>query len=80
MNPGAPPTIDDLLAHAGFVRAVACAAVRGDHDVDDVVQATWLASIERGPSHGGSPRGWLATVVRKRSTRLQAIREPPPCP
>ena len=66
-----PPTLDDLLTHASFVRAVARAAVRGDADVDDVVQATWLAAVEIGPRHGGSPRGWLATVARNAARGLK---------
>ncbi len=62
-NPAFPP-IEDLLVHAPFVRAVATAAVYGDDAVDDVVQATWLAAMERPPRHGKSVRGWLATVAR----------------
>jgi RNA polymerase sigma factor (sigma-70 family) len=58
------PTLQEMLIHAPFVRAVARAAVWGDQQVDDVVQATWLAALEKGPRHAASLKGWLATVTR----------------
>ena len=61
------PSIDALLAHAPFVRAVARAAVRGDDQVDDIVQETWLAAITRGPTRPGPLGGWLARVARRRA-------------
>ena len=59
------PLAADLLVHAGFVRAVARATLRGDADVEDVVQETWVAALQSGPRPGGSLRAWLGGVVRR---------------
>jgi RNA polymerase sigma-70 factor (ECF subfamily) len=56
--------IDELLAHAGWVRELALALVGDAASADDLVQDTWIAAM-RGPSEGPmSPRPWLARVMR----------------
>jgi RNA polymerase sigma-70 factor (ECF subfamily) len=67
MTRNRPTSAVDLLQHAEFVRAVASAAVRGDHDVDDVVQETWLSTLRAEPEELRRPRGWLGAVVHRRA-------------
>jgi RNA polymerase sigma-70 factor (ECF subfamily) len=58
-----------LLAHAPFVRSIACALLHDENDVDDVVQQTWLAAMTTPPrarEGGGGLRSWLARVVKSR--------------
>ena len=55
--------VEHLLTHAGFVRGLTRALLRGDPRVDDVVQETWLAAIRRGPRRGVPARAWLGAVV-----------------
>ncbi len=52
----------ELLAHAGFVRAIACALLTPDR-ADDVVQETMLAAVQRPPR--GRLKPWLAAVARR---------------
>ena len=58
------PSPDALVAHAGFIRAVARKLLLDDHEVDDVVQQTLLAAIEKPPARPGPLKPWLATVAR----------------
>src|SRR5258705_5724464 len=53
-----------LLAHAGFVRSVARSLLADENAVDDVVQQTWLAALEKPPREPGALRRWLARVAR----------------
>ncbi len=53
-----------LLAHAGFVRALAQRLVFDEHLARDVEQETWLAALEHAPSDPRSPKAWLARLVR----------------
>ncbi len=59
-----PPSVDLLLAHAGFVRAAARAVLGGDAEVEDVVQETWVKALDRGPREPGALRAWLGRVAR----------------
>jgi len=61
------PHADALLAHAGFVRCVARAALRGDAEVDDVVQETWLAALQSAPRRPGALRAWLGGIARRQA-------------
>jgi RNA polymerase sigma factor (sigma-70 family) len=51
------------------------------HDVDDVVQATWLQFLEHGRSlrEPAAVKGWLSTTARRQSLRLlqRRVREQP---
>jgi RNA polymerase sigma-70 factor (ECF subfamily) len=53
-----------FLEQAGWVRAVARALVLETHRVDDVVQETWLAALERPTTKVGNVRAWLGGIVR----------------
>lgn len=55
---------EELLAHAGWVRALVRELVADDSRVDDIVQQAWLAALERRPVHVLRPRAWLAGVIR----------------
>src|SRR5262245_53645134 len=64
----------ELLAHAGWLRALAASLVRDD--ADDVVQATMLAALRTPPREGVPLAPWLARVARHLSlnTRRAASR------
>src|SRR5688572_26758031 len=61
----AETNIDALLAHSGWVRALAASLARDPGLADDIVQETWISVLRRGPRDGRSPRGWLATLLRR---------------
>ena len=63
--------LDRLLAEESFVRSLAKSLLFDDHEVDEVVQQTWLQALRRPPSHAESPRGWLASVVRSQASNLR---------
>ncbi|MBK7878804.1 MAG: sigma-70 family RNA polymerase sigma factor [Planctomycetes bacterium] len=76
-----PSSIDSLLAHADWVRALARHLVRDPDTASEVEQEVWRAALERPPQHDANPRGWLATVARnaaralKRSEKRRTHRE-----
>ncbi|MHC4937541.1 MAG: sigma-70 family RNA polymerase sigma factor [Planctomycetota bacterium] len=55
------PQPEVLISHAGFIRAVAQRLLLDDHEVDDVVQQTLLAALEKPPRREVKP--WLAAVA-----------------
>ncbi len=57
-------SLDALLAHRDWVRALAHRLVLDPNDAADVEQETWRMAVERPPRHAESLRGWLAAVVR----------------
>src|SRR5688500_2881901 len=67
MAEDAAPFREDLLAHAGFVRALARAALRGDAEREDLEQDTWLAALRGAPREPDRQRSWLAAVVHNRA-------------
>lgn len=69
---GRPLDAETLLAHAGWVRALARSLVADGQGADDVVQLTLIAALERPPRDDVPLRPWLARVARNFS--LQAIR------
>ncbi|MBL9088201.1 MAG: sigma-70 family RNA polymerase sigma factor, partial [Planctomycetia bacterium] len=68
-----PITLDEALAHEGFVRALARGALGRDDAVEDVVQETLLAVVRQRPAPR-SVRGWLAAVVRRRAADITRAR------
>lgn len=65
MKPNSSPlSTDQLLDHEPWVRKLARRLLDDDHRVDDVVQQTLLAAIERPPEQHGRLTSWLATVTR----------------
>ncbi len=61
--------LDDLLAQAGWAKALARQLVRDDGSADDLVQRTWVAALEHPPTlaNRGAPatlRRWMASVMR----------------
>ena len=59
-------SIDELLAERDYVRRLAEGLLFDAHEVDDVVQQTWLAALKRPPANADNVRGWLGQVVRNR--------------
>ena len=57
--------IESLLAHRAWVRDLARKLVHDENRADDLEQQAWLAAMERPPARMDSPRGWLATVLRR---------------
>jgi RNA polymerase sigma factor (sigma-70 family) len=57
-------TVEQLLAHAAWLRRLAHGLVRGDAAAEDLVQETWIAALRRPPEPGAPLRPWLATVLR----------------
>lgn len=59
-----------LLRHAGFVSALARAALRGDSESEDLAQDAWVAALEHAPEGEERQRSWFVRVVRNRATDL----------
>src|SRR5262245_14686566 len=72
---------EDLLAQAGWLRALALRLVRDDDIADDLVQDTLITTMHRTPERSESARSWLAKVMvnrlrmRARSEGRRAARE-----
>jgi RNA polymerase sigma-70 factor (ECF subfamily) len=58
------PELEALLDNAAWARALARSLVRDPHHADDLVQRTFVAALEHPPRDSGSPRGWIASVLR----------------
>ena len=58
------PDLDTLLEHSGWVRSLARQLVSDAATAEDLEQRTWLAAIERPPTHSSNSRAWLGKVVR----------------
>ena len=75
---GRPIRIEEVLRHHDWIHRLACALLGGDHDADDVVQATYLTALEHPPLPSGNLQGWLRRVttnhVRMRWRREGAFR------
>ena len=75
-SPSPVPPIERLLAERAWVRAFARSLVSDEASADDLEQQAWVAALEAPPPHGGSPRGWFATVLRRAASkgRRSAVR------
>jgi len=63
-------TPEELLAHAGFVKALARRLVLDEHRAADVSQETLVTALERPPSRAVPLRAWMAKVVRNVSRQM----------
>lgn len=59
-----PVPIEELLAHAGWVRKLAGRLVRDAAIADDVSQEVWAQALRAPPRDRTNLRGWLAAAVR----------------
>src|SRR5215471_6458550 len=59
-----PPTPEELLAHAGWLRRLAVSLVGQQAGAEDLVQETWLAALRHPPERDGPLRPWLGQVLR----------------
>ncbi len=70
-----------LLQHAGWLRALVRGLIRGEQEVEDVMQDTWVTALERPPQRSRALPACLARVARNlaftggRSKRRLARRE-----
>ncbi len=80
MDPG-PVRIEELLAHAGWVRRLAAHLVADAGMADDVAQEVWAYALRSPPRDRRNLRAWLAAVVHNaarslgRAERRRAERE-----
>lgn len=63
-----PARIEDLLAHADWLRRLATHVARGA-DADELIQDTWIAALRSPPDGDRPPRPWLAEVLRNFARR-----------
>lgn len=73
MPPPVPPS-EALLKHAGFVRALAFAALRGDAESEDLAQDAWVAALQHAPAEPSRQRSWFVRVVKNRAAELLRVR------
>jgi RNA polymerase sigma-70 factor (ECF subfamily) len=72
--PPSPPhafRIEELLAHADWLRRLALHVVRGADgaEADDVLQETWVAALRSPPRRDRPAEPWLAEVLRNFARR-----------
>ncbi len=73
-----PLKVEDVLANAHWLRALAAKLVADPAGADDLVQETWLAALVHPPRKSGPLRPWLARVAgnlalnRRRSERCRS--------
>jgi RNA polymerase sigma-70 factor (ECF subfamily) len=61
--------LDELLANAGWMGALARSLVRNPADAEDIVQDTWLEALRHPPRDPAAAEGWLARVLRNFALR-----------
>jgi RNA polymerase sigma factor (sigma-70 family) len=59
--------VEALLAHRGWVRALARGLAADAAAADDLEQEVWLTALRHPPAHASGIRAWLARVVRSRA-------------
>jgi len=57
-------TLQDLLAHDRWIRALARQLVRDEHAAEDIAQEAWAEVLEKPPRNVGRLRSWLGGVIR----------------
>ncbi|MFN0006723.1 MAG: sigma-70 family RNA polymerase sigma factor [Planctomycetota bacterium] len=55
-----------LLAESAWIQRLARSLVRDVGAADDLAQETLIEAVTRPPAHAAHPRGWLASVLRRR--------------
>lgn len=70
-TPNEPATVEELLTHVGWLRALALGLTENSADADDLVQNTWIAAQRRPPGARESLRPWFNKVARN-SLRMRA--------
>lgn len=63
-------TVETLLAHRDWLRALASSLVADPALADDVAQQTMLEAIERPPRHAYRPQGWLRSAAQNAARAL----------
>ncbi len=58
-------TLEQLLAHHGWLERLAHALIPDPGRADDAVQEVWLRAMRTPPASRRSVRGWLGTVLRR---------------
>jgi RNA polymerase sigma factor (sigma-70 family) len=66
-----PVRMDELLAHAGWVRRLAARLVRDADVAEDVAQEVWAHALRSPPRDRRNLRGWLAAAVRSTALTLK---------
>ena len=72
---------DEFLEHVEFIRGIARSLLGDGDSAEDIVQLTWIRSVESPPAPTGSRRSWLAVVAsnfartRRRSEARRERRE-----
>ena len=68
LNPAV--SLESLLAHADWVRALARRLVADPNTAQDLEQEVWRTALENPPRENSNPRGWLASVARNAARSL----------
>ncbi len=63
-KPGEALSLDVLLAHQGFLAALARNLTRDEEQAADLVQEAWLGALQGPAPRGSAMRGWLAAILR----------------
>jgi RNA polymerase sigma factor (sigma-70 family) len=59
-----PPSADELLAHAGWLKRLARQLVRDGDVAEDAAQDAWASALRAPPAPERPPRPWMAEVLR----------------
>ena len=74
-------SLEELLAHSGWVQALAKSLLADEHQAEDVSQQTLMVALERKPYGGAGLQAWLTRVARgialnlRRGERRRLARE-----
>ena len=80
-NPAPGPSVERLVEHGDWARAVARALVADENLAADLEQEVWMEAIEHPPSIRKTERGWLFAALRhnlldfRRSEKRRRLRE-----
>src|SRR3954447_26645389 len=59
-------TLEELMAHSGWLRRLAAGLLGDSAAADDAVQEAYISAMRRPPDDRGSVRGWLGAVLTNR--------------